>query len=148
MSSYAFERNESCFLWSGVFYTYILLHHGHLCCSNYLHHLRFLCLLSLSVIDNVTLKAATLYGCVFSSFKYVALSFIWIYVIACMHIHIASIFYNFNSFIFMKGAYLCLVLLFCFFFFLKSTFSNISRTTSAFLRVMFTWNNFVFFFPF
>ena len=54
------------FLWRGFFYTCILLHHGHLCCSNYLHHLRFLCLLSLSVIDNVTLKAATVYGCVFS----------------------------------------------------------------------------------
>lgn len=147
MSSYAFERNESCFLWSGVFYTYILLHHGHLCCSNYLHHLRFLCLLSLSVIDNVTLKAATLYGCVFSSFKYVALSFIWIYVIACMHIHIASIFYNFNSFIFMKGAYLCLVLFFFFFF-----WSLLFQTSVEPLQLFYVWCShgiiLFFFFPF
>lgn len=131
-------------MWSGVFYTYILPHYGHLC-SNYLHHLRFLCLLSLFINDNVILKAATVCGCVFSSFNYVVLSYIWIYMIACMHIHIASIFYNFKSFIFMKGAYLCLVL---FLFFFKSTFSNISRATSALLCVMFTWNIFFSFLDF
>lgn len=64
--------------------------------------------------------------------NYIALSFIWLYMIACMHIRIASIFYNIKCFIFMKGAYVCLVL---FFFF----WSLLFQTSVEPLQLFYVW---------
>lgn len=94
MSSYAFERNESCFCEEG-FFIHIY------CCTMVICVVQITYIISDFFVYFVSYWQCNIKGCnslwVCFFFKYVALSFIWIYVIACMHIHIVSIFYNFNS---------------------------------------------------
>lgn len=104
--------------------TYILLHHPHFCCSNYLLHLRFLCLLSLSVNYNVILKAVTVCECFF--FLIILLCHlsgsIWLHA----HIRIGVFFIILNFHLCICGFILCLVLIF------EVYFSNISRSHFSF----------------